>query len=64
MADPVDVEKLRQRDLIKYGNPDGPSFESLLAKHQDAGLSGSEAYAEILASSISTDETTNRKFAR
>ncbi len=64
MEDPLEVAMLRQRDLVKHGHPDGPTFESLFHKAKDAGLTDGEAYAKILASSTSTDEATNRKFAR
>ena len=64
MADPREVEMLRKRDLAKYGNPDGPTFEHLLSKAKNAGLSDDESYMQILESSFSTDKPTNRKFTR
>ena len=64
MADPREVEMLRKRDLAKYGNPDGPTFEHLLSKAKDAGLTDDESHMQVLASSSNTDEATNRKLTR
>jgi len=64
MADQKEVEMLRQRDLAKYGNSDGPTFEQLLNRERDRGQTDEEAYEAILVSSTSTDEPTNRKFAQ
>ena len=62
MADPVEVEMLRKRDLAKYGNPDGPSFEQLVRQAEAKGLTEDQAYEGILASSTTTDTTINRKY--
>lgn len=64
MGDLREVDMLHKRDLAKYGNPDGPSFDQLLAKANDSGLSDDQAYEQILASSTTTDATTNRKFTQ
>ncbi len=38
MADPSEVELLRERDMAEYGDPDGPTFEFLLKQLQENGL--------------------------
>ncbi len=64
MADPVEVKMLNHRDLVKYGNQDGPTFEQLVDQAQAKGLTGEQAYESILSSSTTTDESTNRKFVQ
>jgi len=53
------VEALRARDVKKYGNPDGPTFEALEAKATALGLKGDAVYEEIASSSQRTDAATN-----
>jgi hypothetical protein len=65
MTDSIAVAKLEQRDLMKYGNPGGPSFEQLLHRNQEEnGLTRDQAYEAIIASAASTDENTNRKYSQ
>jgi len=59
MQDKGMVEKLQSRDMEKYGNPNGPSFEYLLKKNTDKGLSENEAYQSIIDSSSRTDKKYN-----
>jgi hypothetical protein len=61
MADPAEVELLRQRDTAKYGNPDGPTLESLVTKLQEAGLKGDAVYEAVISGSYRTDAGINRK---
>ena len=59
MPNKAEVEVLRQRDQQKYGNPDGPTFEYLLKKNTDKGLSMEAAYQSIIDSSSRTDKGYN-----
>ena len=61
MADPKEVKLLQDRDQKKYGNPDGPSFDYLVAKNREKGLRGDAAYEEIITSSSRTDKEYNEK---
>ena len=49
-------------DAARYGNPDGPSFEFLVAKHQREGLEGDAVYDAIVGSSDKTAADFNEKF--
>ena len=60
MKDPQEVEMLRARDLAKYGNPDGPTFDQLVEKAQANGHQGDEVWKELLGSSNRTDQTVNQ----
>ena len=62
MSDAKEVEDLRKRDQEKYGNPDGPTFEQLVAKNREKGMTGDAAYEEIVASSQRTNEAVNKQF--
>lgn len=53
------VKALQARDQQKYGNPDGPTFEYLLKKNTDNGLSLEAAYQSIIDSSSRTDSRYN-----
>jgi hypothetical protein len=55
-----EVEKLRQRDEFKYGDPDGPSFEQALASAVAKGFQGDEALEEIIRAALRTDRVTNQ----
>lgn len=59
MQNQEEVAALQARDRSKYGNPDGPTFEYLLKKNTDAGLSLEEAYQSIIDSSSRTDTRYN-----
>lgn len=54
------VKLLQARDLMKYGNSDGPTFEQLVAKNEGEGLTGDDAYEAIIDSSARTSETFNK----
>jgi hypothetical protein len=54
MSSAWEVELLRKRDLEKYGNPDGPTFEQLVIHQQKKGLSGDSLYEAIIESAQRT----------
>jgi hypothetical protein len=60
MSDSAEVELLRARDILKYGNPDGPTFEFLVARCGEAGLDGDEIYQAIIDGSYRTDTGVNK----
>jgi len=62
MADPHEVELLRARDMAKYSNPDGPSFEQLVKLAEFAGLEGEAVYQAIIVGSYRTNDGINKKF--
>lgn len=59
MQNKDEVKTLQARDMKKYGNPDGPTFEYLLKKNTDNGLSLEAAYQSIIDSSSKTDTRYN-----
>ena len=62
MEDPRQVEELRNRDLEKYGNRDGPSFEYVVRQATELGLKGDKIYAAIIEGSFITNADVNRRF--
>lgn len=64
MTDPFAVEQLRKRDLAKYGDPDGPTFEQLFTEAINNGSTEEQAYQQILSSSVRTDMAVNRRFSQ
>lgn len=58
MQNKNEVKELQSRDMDKYGNPDGPTFEYLLKKSQK-NASLEEAYQAIIDSSSRTDSAYN-----
>ena len=56
----TEVELLRARDLAKYGNPDGPTFEFLVEQLQNAGLLGDDIYEAIISGAYRTNEGINK----
>jgi hypothetical protein len=61
MADHAEVELLRERDILKYGNADGPTFEFLVERLREAGLEEEAIYETIIDNSYRTDAELNRK---
>lgn len=59
MADQAQVEQLRARDSAKYGNPDGPTFESLVEAKRADGLTGDALYESIVESAQRTNQAVN-----
>lgn len=51
MKDRFEVAALRDRDNKKYGNPDGPTFEHMVAFGRENGLTGDRVYEGIIESS-------------
>ena len=62
MASDVEVKLLQERDREKYGNPDGPTFEWLVEKAKEKGLTGDAVYEEVVSSAQRTDAATNKAF--
>lgn len=59
MKDKELTEILRARDEVKYGNPNGATFDYLVNKFKLAGLEGDAIYEAIIESSHRTDKQTN-----
>lgn len=59
MQDPAAVAALEDRDRSKYGTPDGPTFEYLVGRAAEKGLTGDAIYASIIESAQRTDAATN-----
>ena len=61
MRNKQDVAVLRARDREKYGNPDGPTFDQLVARNRKAGLRGDAVYEAIVGSAGWTDPAYNAR---
>jgi PII-like signaling protein len=61
MADSLEVELLRQRDIAQYGSPDGPTFRYLVKKLKKEGLEGNDLYEAIVEFVSSTNAGVNRR---
>lgn len=60
MANPVEVKGLQARDMAKYGNPDGPTFDYLIQKiKKKEQASDEQAYQSIIESSSRTSPVFN-----
>lgn len=59
MSNRREVAGLRARDRLKYGDPDGPSFEYLVEKNRERGLEGDAVYEAIIESAAQTNEVVN-----
>ncbi len=62
MQDRAQVRDLNARDMQKYGNPDGPTFEQLVKQAEAKGNTGDARYEAIVGSSQRTDAATNARF--
>ena len=62
MTNPVDVELIQARDLAKYGNINGPTFEYLYDSYSLIGYSDQEIYHAIIDSSRITSPEYNSMF--
>jgi hypothetical protein len=60
MLNAVEVKMLRERDVLKYGNANGPSFEFLLKQLKEEGLSENQSYQAIIKNSYRTNAGINR----
>jgi len=59
MADQEAVKGLEARDRVKYGDPEGPTFESLAERAGAKGLAGDAVFESIVQSAQRTSEATN-----
>lgn len=62
MKSRLGVRWLQFRDLRKYGNKDGPTFDGMVRRRKKAGLSGDRVYQSIIDSFDKTDPKTNKKY--
>lgn len=62
MRDKAEVILLQARDKAKYGNPDGPDFDYLVAQNRKKGMQGDDAYLEIIGSAERTNAEVNKAF--
>ncbi len=62
MADPVEVQDLRNRDIELYNNPDGPTFEWTIQDAVKKGFKGDDIYESIIKGSQKTNKDVNKKF--
>lgn len=60
MASAAEVQALKERDREKYGDPDGPTFDWLVKKAEQKGLSGDAVFEEIITSAQRTDAAVNK----
>ncbi|QHI39094.1 hypothetical protein IMCC3317_44950 [Kordia antarctica] len=61
MADKVKVKEFQDRDVLKYGNPHGPTFAQLLKKCTDKGTATDACYQDIIVSSSRVSVVYNDK---
>ena len=62
MSNPGEVAELQARDMVEYGNPDGPTFEYLVNKAINKGFTGNDIYEYIIGSSNRTNTDVNKRF--
>src|SRR3990167_2351717 len=62
MSNPQDVELLQERDIAKYGNPNGPTYEYLYNRYQSMGYSEQEIMQSIIDNAAETNAEFNAKF--
>lgn len=55
-----EIGLLRLRDIVKYGDPDGPVFSTLLSRQYTQGNDSNTAYNSIIQSAQQTDGDVNR----
>ena len=61
MENPAEVEQLRARDLLLYGNSDGPTFDQLVETHQQSGYDEDEAYERIIKGARTTNKDVDER---
>lgn len=59
MKNRAEVALLEARDREKYGHPDGPTFDELVARQKAKGVTGDAAYEAIVESAQRTDGLAN-----
>jgi len=62
MSNKDEVLALQKRDLKKYKNPDGPTFEQLVEKFEN-DLTGDDIFEAIIGGSKRTDATYNKNLS-
>lgn len=62
MENPQEVADLRARDMGKYGNPDGPTFNQEYNKYLSRGQASDESYRSIIEGASRTNKEYNDKF--
>jgi hypothetical protein len=62
MSDARELAALEQRDQAKYGHPDGPRFEELVAHERALGLAGDAVFEAIVASAQRTNNAVNEMY--
>jgi hypothetical protein len=62
MENAAEIEDLRERDRLLYGNVEGPTFIQLVEANKRRGLSGAEVYEQIIRGSQVTNPGVNRLF--
>ncbi len=60
MSNEAEVRMLRERDIGKYGSASGPSFEFLLKRLKEEGLSENQSFEAIIKNSYRTNAGINR----
>jgi hypothetical protein len=55
------IQLLQKRDLAKYGNPEGPTFDSLVENNEKLGLVGDDIYEAIIVSSMKANIGVNKR---
>jgi hypothetical protein len=62
MSDARELAALEQRDQEKYGHPDGPRFDELVAHEKARGLSGDAVFEAIVESAQRTNSAVNEMY--
>lgn len=62
MRNQAEVENLQQRDQALYGCPHGPTFDWLVRKSRQQGVSEEDAFQDIIDSATRTNSEVNRKY--
>lgn len=61
MGKQLEIKLLQKRDLAKYGNSDGPTFDFLVEKYEELGLVGDEIYEAIIETSMEMNIGVNKR---
>ncbi len=62
MVNRDEVADLQKRDQQVYGHPDGPTFEQLVAKNIQKGMTQTAAYEDVIGSAYRTNAAYNAKY--
>jgi len=55
MQNQLEVEFLRRRDIVRYGTPDGPTFEFVITEIESEGLTGNDVLEAVIKGSYRTN---------